>query len=103
MSPWSTLKAEVVVFTAFCCKPVPMAVGYSEEAKRLAATGLIIAAGILLNGNGGRVAAAGEEEVHGAVKDTHGLYSCPAPVQTPVTSKPFAQRAPKSPLRSAAV
>jgi len=59
-------------------------------------------AGITLFGNGWRVGAGVDEEVHGAVKDAHGLYSCPFPVQTPLENPPW-QRAPKSPLRSAAV
>src|ERR1700730_18880350 len=83
MSPWFTLKAEDLVFTAFCCRLVLMVVGYSGDANNAVATGLIIAAGIWLNGKGLRTVAAGELGVHTAVKDTHGLYNLPAPVQTP--------------------
>src|SRR2546421_12295865 len=70
------------------------------------ATGLIMANGIWLFGNGCRVVAWGEEGVHGAANDAHGLYNCSFPlaveVQTPPV-KPAGQRALKSPVRSAVV
>src|SRR5215470_456831 len=102
-SPWSTLRACAVVFTAFCCRLPLTTPGYRFEANRLAATGLIMAAGITLNGKGLRVAAGVEEGVQGAVNEAHGLYNWPVPKQFPALSKPSAQTAPKSPLRSAAV
>src|SRR5262244_3309023 len=107
MSPWSTLKAEDVVSNAFCCKPVLMAAGYSEELNNACATGLSIATGIWLFRNGCRVAAGADEGVHGALNEAHGLYSCtfPAPlfVQTPLALNPALQSALKSPARSAVV
>src|SRR6266566_5819614 len=126
MSPWSTLKAEAVVLMAFCCRPVPIAAGYSEEESSAFATGLIMTAGITLFGNGWRGFAAVEEGVHAAAKEAQGLYSWSAmmqplallpgvhtafagvvglgilSLQTPAVNA-FLHNAPKSPVRSAVV
>src|ERR1700739_1496377 len=95
--------AEPFVFTALFWRLVLIGVGYRLDLNKADATGLIMTAGITLYGKGCRVAAGVDEEVHGAAKDAHGLYNWPAPAQTPELLNPPLQRAPKSPVRSAAV
>src|ERR1700738_5084709 len=87
-SPCSSLKAELLVFTALCCSALLMGVGYSFDPNNAAATGLIMTVGITLFGKGWRFAAGVDEGVHGAVKDAHGLYNWPDPEQTPLENPP---------------
>ena len=51
-SPWTTFWAEVTIFTALFCRPCYRRPGIEYDANRAPATGLIIAAGIWLFGNG---------------------------------------------------